>query len=222
VRQQQQCHQHDAAARVVQALQVQLQHHMGAGTSHDAHVQQQQQQQPPWQYHQDSHSSSNTVLQAVPEETAAHASSGRSQPWPAQQQLVAASTNAAVQVQHVSSSSSVSPGQHSACNVSQQQQQQHQGLDEGYCLQLMTVERCSRLWFHLHRAWVGAHMRAALAAAEAPGDIGWDGWDTLHGPWCCISCCLLKPNARIWQLAVAPVACCACSSETSRSAAAEL
>lgn len=170
VRQQQQCNQHDAAARVVQALQVQLQHHMGAGTSHDAHVQ--QQPQPPWQYHQDSHSSSNTVLQAVPEETAAHASTGRSQPWPAQQQLVASPTNAAVQVQHVSSSSSVTPGQHSACNLSQQP---HQGLDEGYCLQLMTVERCSRLWFHLHRAWVGAHMRAALAAAGAPGDTGCGG-----------------------------------------------
>jgi hypothetical protein len=199
----------------VQALQAQLQHHMGAGTSHDSHVQQPQ-QQPPWQYHQDSHSNSNTVLQAVPEETAAHASSGRSQPWPAQQQLVAPATNRAVQVQHVSSSSSsATPGHQPACNLSQPPPQQQQGLDEGYCLQLMTVERCSRLWFHLHRAWVGAHMRAALAAAGAPGDTaGWEGWDIDF--WRCTSSCGLGLEGRHVAAGCCAWHVLACSSRTSR------
>eukprot|EP00878_Enallax_costatus_P027570 GHUV01029700.1.p1 GENE.GHUV01029700.1~~GHUV01029700.1.p1 ORF type:complete len:525 (+),score=192.69 GHUV01029700.1:287-1861(+) len=62
----------------------------------------------------------------------------------------------------------------------QQQQQGKQRLeqpapaatvDSNYCLQLITVERSSGLFFHIQRAWIGANMRAALSAAGAPGEL---------------------------------------------------
>lgn len=42
-------------------------------------------------------------------------------------------------------------------------------IDGSYCLQLITVERSSGLFFHIRKAWIGANMRAALSAAGAPG-----------------------------------------------------
>jgi hypothetical protein len=42
-------------------------------------------------------------------------------------------------------------------------------LDSSYYLELITVERNSCLLYHLHKAWVGARIRAALAASAAPG-----------------------------------------------------
>lgn len=50
------------------------------------------------------------------------------------------------------------------------QQQEQAGPDTSYVLALWTVERCSCLWFHVHRAWVGAHMRRGLTNAGAPGE----------------------------------------------------
>jgi hypothetical protein len=44
--------------------------------------------------------------------------------------------------------------------------------DAGYRLRLVTVERASRLFFHIHKAWVSAHIRAALAETNTPGEAG--------------------------------------------------
>lgn len=38
-----------------------------------------------------------------------------------------------------------------------------------YKFVLVTVERKSNLFFHIQRAWLGAHMRLALTAAGVPG-----------------------------------------------------
>lgn len=178
--QQQQQQQTDAGSRVVQALQEQLQQHLCAGTYLP------QQQQAPWHHHDYSNSSSiHGPLQTVPERTSIHCVSSSStnvssHRFPALQQPYEAQAAAGVQVQHMYSLNSSQPAPWSSQQQHQQQQTsrhpQQQQLDESYCLQLMTVERCSRLWFHLQRAWVGAHMRAALAAAGAPGKCSsWAG-----------------------------------------------
>jgi hypothetical protein len=38
-------------------------------------------------------------------------------------------------------------------------------------LRVITVEPMSQLFHHLHRAWVGAHMKLALALARMPGGL---------------------------------------------------
>lgn len=172
--QQQQQQPQEAATRVVQALKEQLQQHLYAAHPHN------QQQQAPWHScHQGSNSSGHMPLGTVPESSSvhcgssgsgssgAHAANGVPHGMPA-----GACADTLVQVQHTYSHSARSPAPWSPQQQQQQQQeQQQQELDQSYCLQLMTVERCSRLWFHLQRAWVGAHMRAALAAAGAPGEL---------------------------------------------------
>ncbi|WIA12655.1 hypothetical protein OEZ85_006305 [Tetradesmus obliquus] len=45
--------------------------------------------------------------------------------------------------------------------------------DAGYSVRLVTVERASRLFFHIHKAWVSAHIRAALAQSNTPGLPAW-------------------------------------------------
>jgi hypothetical protein len=64
----------------------------------------------------------------------------------------------------------------------QQQQQTVQGswceggstqpalaLDQTYRLSLLTIERKSSLFYQLQSAWMGAHMRQALAQSGMPG-----------------------------------------------------
>jgi hypothetical protein len=145
------------ADAMVAALRQQLQeeqlprHHLS---------QQQQHDKPPWQQQQ------QRGLQTVPE-----GGMVSQQQQPLHATSTSNLTTHRVHVQHISSSgspfdaaaggngSSSGSAQHAACL-----------LEPGYCLQLMTVERRSQLWFHLQRAWVGAHMRTALAAAGAPGE----------------------------------------------------
>lgn len=65
-----------------------------------------------------------------------------------------------------------------------------------YKFVLVTVERKSNLFFHIQRAWLGAHMRLALTAAGVPGGCrvpgGWPvvGW-TVRGVSRMGACALL-------------------------------
>jgi hypothetical protein len=168
--QQQQQQSHEAATRVVQALKEQLQQHLCATT----HPHNQQQQQAPWHSCQQGCSPGHVPLETVPESSSVQCVN--SSAYVARAARMPAAASAAPwspQHQHQQ------PQQHQQQHQQQQQPNQHQPqphqqqeLDQEYCLQLMTVERYSRLWFYLQRAWVGAHMRAILAAAGAPGERG--------------------------------------------------
>jgi hypothetical protein len=93
----------------------------------------------------------------------------------------------------------------------QQQQQQHKSEDEqgeavhpdaSYSLRLVTVERAGRLFFHIHKAWVCAHIRAALADSNSPGELAEGLLPAYPTPahersaicvvWCTACCSLLE------------------------------
>ncbi|WIA32815.1 hypothetical protein OEZ86_005997 [Tetradesmus obliquus] len=58
-------------------------------------------------------------------------------------------------------------------SLAQQSEAAAAAPDAGYNVRLVTVERASRLFFHIHKAWVSAHIRAALAKTNTPGLPAW-------------------------------------------------